>query len=133
MSNLLDFFNSGGGSAGSGGAVPLRGLIPFPYDSPVKIEQGGMTFLRSGHSELVDFDPSLQDWVNNNPMFVNTYQTWDDSSGAVSMNGSDTDGVGKWMIAGWRQSAYAPLLLSVDNGVTWQPGTFIRTTRSSWN
>lgn len=117
MSNLTDFFGGGGDS------IPLRGLIAMPYDTPPKYTINGMTLLRSGVPEMVDFDPSLQSWVDGNLMFVNTYATWDDSSGSQPMTGSDTDGAGNWMVAGWRQSAYSTLLFSNDDAVSWTPVT----------
>lgn len=118
MSNLMNFFSGGGA-----GSVPLRGLMAFPFDTPNKYTINGMTFLRSGVPELVDYDPSLQSWVDDNLMFVNSFPAWDNDTGAQSMTGSDTDGSGKWMIAGWRQSALPVLLYSEDDAVTWSAVT----------
>lgn len=119
MSNLMNFFGSGGG----GGSVPLMGLTEFPFDSPVKIVRGNEVYIRSGHSEAVDFDPSLQSWVNDNIMFVNTQSLPTSEVGtAIRGTGVGTDGNGKWMVAGFAVSAshsLPKLYYSADDGVSW--------------
>lgn len=120
MTNLANFFSGGGG-----GAVPLRGLVPFPHDTLPKITQGGQVFLRSGKSEVVDYDPSLQSWVDNNIMFVNTQSVASSVSANYQRLGAlDTDGAGKWMVSGFifNPAHTLPLLYySSDDGVSWSP------------
>lgn len=121
MSNLMNFFGSGGG----GGSVPLMGLTEFPFDSPIKVVRGNEVYIRSGYSEAVDFDPSLQEWVDDNIMFVNTQSL--PSSETVNATrgvGVGTDGTGKWMAAGYAASAahsLPKLYYSADDGVSWTP------------
>ena len=119
MSNLLNFFNGAGG----GGSAPLRSLVPFPYDTPIKVTQGGMTFIRSGHGDPVDFDPSLQSWVDDNIMFVTTQFLESTEQNTLNRGvGVDTDGAGVWMAAGYMYNASFPLpslYISTDDAVTW--------------
>jgi hypothetical protein len=126
MSNLMNFFSGGSASA----AVPLRALVPFPHDTPPKVEQNGQVFLRSGRSEVIDYDPSLQSWVNDNVMFINT-QSLPSSQSSNFTRGTavDTDGAGKWMVAGFAnhsggQANTLPRVYYSDNDASsWQPLT----------
>lgn len=127
MSNLQQFF---GGTGGGVGTVPLRGLVPFPYDTPNKVYQGSQVFVRSGFPELIEYDPSLQSWVDDNIMFVNTQSETADVTSANRGLSVDTDGAGKWMVAGWQNISgrnLPAMYFSQDDGINWTalPGLVI--------
>lgn len=121
MANLQQFFNGGGGS------VPLRALVPFPFDTPPKVTVGGQVFLRTGLSEAVDYDPSLQSWVDDNIMFTNTLVETNGAASALlpSAPAVDTDGAGKWMVAMWPAAGIGlnlpRIYYSEDDGLTFAP------------